>query len=133
MTTQTFSEFVATQDARNTIELNVRKYTLMLCDALEDNFKSRNKGTIGGKYEAPAYKFVIESGRKYHKIVMEVPNDNRPPSRSVHAFVDKKTGEVYKAASWKAPAKHVRYNLLSIESREKCFERADWAGGYLYM
>ena len=75
----TFADYVATQDARNTIELNVRKYTLMLCDALEDNFKSRNKGTIGGKYEAPVYKFVIESGRKYHKIVMEVPNENRLP------------------------------------------------------
>ena len=83
-------------DARNTIQLNIRKYTLMLCDALEDNFKSRNKGTIGGKYDAPVYKFVIESGRKYHKIVMEVPNDNRPPSRSVHAFVDRTTGDVYK-------------------------------------
>ena len=33
-------------------------------------------------------------------------------SRSVHAFIDKKTGEVYKPASFKAPAKHVRYNLL---------------------
>ena len=40
-------------DARNTIQLNIRKYTLMLCDALEQNFKDRNHGTIGGKYEAP--------------------------------------------------------------------------------
>ena len=48
-------------------------------------------------------------------------------SRSVHAFVDKKTGEVYKPASFKAPAKIVRYNLLMIESRKECFERADWA------
>ena len=104
-TTQSFADYVATQDARNTIELNIRKYTLMLCDALEDNFKSRNKGKVGG-YDAPVYKFVIESGRKYHKIIMEVPNNNRPPSRSVHAFVDKKTGELYKAASFKAPAKH---------------------------
>ena len=54
-------------------------------------------------------------------------------SKSVHAFVDKKTGEVFKPASFKAPAKIVRYNLLSIESREECFERADWAGGYLYI
>ena len=52
---------------------------------------------------------------------------------SVHAFVDKKTGEVYKPASFKAPAKIVRYNLLMIESREECFARADWAGGYLYV
>ena len=128
---QSFADFVATQDARNTIELNVRKYTLMLCDALVDNFKSRNKGKVGG-YDAPVYNFVIETGRKYHKIIMEVPNTNRPPSRSVHAFVDKKTGDVYKAASFKAPAKHVRFNLLLIKDREWLLEHADWAGGYLY-
>jgi len=127
-----FADFVATQDARNQIQLNVRKYTLMLCDALEQDFKSRNHGRVGN-YDAPVYKFVIETGRKYHKIIMEIPNENRDPSRSVHAFVDKKTGEVYKAASYKAPAKIVRYNLLSIESREECFKRADWAGGYLYI
>ena len=131
MTTQSFADYCATQDARNTIELNVRKYTLMLCDALEDNFKSRNKGKVAG-YDAPVYKFVIESGRKYHKIIMEIPNDQRPPSRSVHAFVDKKTGDVYKPASFKAPAKHVRFNLCIISDREWLLENADWAGGYLY-
>ena len=129
---ETFAEFCANADARNTIELNIRKYTLMLCNALEDNFKSRNRGQVG-LHDAPEYKFVIECGRKYHKIIMEVPNHNRPPSRSVHAFVDKKTGEVYKAASFKAPAKHVRFNLLLIKDREWLYENADWAGGYLYM
>ena len=118
-----FADFVATQDARNTIQLNLRKYTLMLCDCLMEDFKRRNNGRDSG------YKFYIESGRKYHKIIMETGGN----SRSVHAFVDKKTGEVYKAASFKAPAKIVRYNLLSIKSREECFERADWAGGYLYI
>ena len=122
MTTE-FADFVATQDAKNTIQLNVRKYTLMLCDCLMEDFKRRNNGRDSG------YKFYIESGRKYHKIIMETGGN----SRSVHAFVDKKTGEVYKAASFKAPAKIVRYNLLNIASREECFERADWAGGYLYM
>ena len=120
--TTSFADYVAQQDARNEIQLNVRKWTLMLCNALEDNFKSRHPNS-------DPYKFSIESGRKYHKIVMETESG----SRSVHAFVDQKTGEVYKPASFKAPAKHVRYNLLSIESREKCFERADWSGGYLYM
>jgi hypothetical protein len=131
MTTETFADFCATADARNNIQLNVRKYTLMLCDALEQNFKDRNHGTVGG-YDAPVYKFVIESGRKYHKIIMEIPNHNRSASRSVHAFVDKKTGEVYKAASFKAPAKHVRFNLLLIKDREWLLKNADWAGGYLY-
>ena len=123
MTTQSFADYVATQDARNTIELNVRKYTLMLCDALLDNFKNRNGGGSSD------YKFYIESGRKYHKIIMET----EAGSRSVHAFVDKKTGEVYKPASFKAPAKHVRFNLLLIKDREWLLENADWAGGYLYM
>tara|TARA_B100000902_G_scaffold78560_1_gene83268 strand:- start:583 stop:969 length:387 start_codon:yes stop_codon:yes gene_type:complete len=126
--TSTFSDFVAQQDARNTIQLNVTKYSLMLCDALVDNFKSRNHGKIG-RHDAPVYKFYIESGRKYHKIIMETDSG----SRSVHAFVDKKTGEVYKPASFKAPAKIVRYNLLLIKDREWLLENADWAGGYLYV
>lgn len=129
--TASFTDYVATQDARNSIQLKVREYSLMLCDALEDNFKSRNRGKVGG-YDAPSYKFVIESGRKYHKIIMVIPNDGRPDSRSVHAFVDMKTGELYKAASFKAPAKGVRFNLLVITDREWLLEHADWAGGYLY-
>ena len=131
MSTTSFADFVATQDARNNIQLKIREYCLMLCDALEMNFKGRNKGIVAGR-EAPAYKFVIESGRKYHKIIMVIPNENRPNSRSVHAFVDMKTGEVYKPASFKAPAKHVRFNLLLINDREWLLEHADWAGGYLY-
>jgi hypothetical protein len=95
----------------------------MLCDALLHNFKHRNNNSSSD------YKFYIDEGRKYHKIVMETGSG----SKSVHAFVDKKTGEVYKSASWNKPAKGVRYNLLSIESREECLSRADWAGGYLYL
>jgi hypothetical protein len=112
--TATFADYVAEQDARNTIHLNVTKWTLMLCDALKD--------------DAPdGYDYIIESGRKYHKIIM-----NANGSRSVHAFVDKKTGEVYKSASWKAPAKGVRYDLRIIEQREWLLENADWASSYLY-
>ena len=121
MTSSTFSDYVATQDARNSIELNIRKYCLMLCDALLLDIERQHPNS--------GYKFYIESGRKYHKLIMETNGG----SRSVHAFVDKKTGEVYKPASFKAPAKIVRYNLLMIESREECFARADWAGGYLYV
>ena len=117
-----FADYCATQDARNEIQLNVRKWTLMLCDALELDFKTHHPNS-------DPYKFYIETGRKYHKLIMETNSQ----SASVHAFVDKKTGEVYKPASFKAPAKIVRYNLLEIASREECFSRADWAGGYLYV
>jgi len=116
--TATFADYAAQQDARNTIQLNVTKWTLMLCDALKDN--------------APdGYEYIIESGHKYHKIIMV--DDSVRKNRSVHAFVDKKTGEVYKSSSWKAPAKGVRYDLRLIEQREWLLENADWAGSYLYV
>ena len=123
MTTQTFSDYVATQDARNTIELNVRKYCLMLCDCLLEDFKRANNR------KTDDYKFYIESGRKYHKLIMETGAG----SRSVHAFIDKKSGDVYKAASFKAPAKGIRFNLCIMSDREWLMEHADWAGGYLYI
>ena len=109
-------------EAQQTIAENVLKYTNMLCEALIHNFKSRNNGNDGG------YKFYPESGRKYHKIVMETGSG----SRSVHAFVDKKTGEVYKSATWKSPVKGVRYDLRLIKDREYLLQNADWSGGYLY-
>ena len=51
----------------------------------------------------------------------------------VHAFIDRNTGEVYKPASWRGPAKIVRYDLRVIRERENCMMNADWAGGYLYI
>ena len=120
---QSFADFAATEQQRMDNLALVLKYSEMLCEALMQDFKGRNNGRDSG------YKFYIESGRKYHKIIMET----EAGSRSVHAFVEKKFGAVYKAASWKAPAKHIRFTLLDDNSREECFERCDWAGGYLYM
>jgi hypothetical protein len=150
--TTTFADYAAQQDARNTIQLNVTKWTLMLCDALKQNFidysiKSHQKFVddadtheyhqkqIANLKEGICnYEFVIESGRKYHKIIMVIDNgpNRMGPSRSVHAFVDKKTGEIYKSASWKSPAKGVRYDLRIIEQREWLLQNADWASSYLY-
>ena len=122
MTTETFADFVATQDARNDIQLNITKYSLMLCDALQQNYQRRHPNGRN-------YSYALISGRKYHKVMQCVDGQ----TESVHAFIDKKTGEVYKAASYKAPAKGVRFDLRLIEQREWLFENADWAGGYLYV
>ena len=119
--TTTFAQFAAEQDARNTIHLNIVKYGLMLCDALTQVAPT----SVGYNY---GYE-LDSSGRKYHKIFM-CCNGKRD---SIHAFIDKKTGDVFKPASLKAPAKGARYNVLSIASREEMFERCDWAGGYLYL
>ena len=149
--TATLADYVAQQDARNTIQLNVTKWTLMLCDALRQNYIDYSirchERSIGNDVSVDHhqkeidklkngecnYDFVIESGRKYHKIIMVIDNGaDRSPSRSVHAFVDKKTGEIYKSATWKSPAKGVRYDLRIIEQREWLLQNADWASSYLY-
>ena len=145
MTTTTFADYAAGAEARKQIEHNIEEWSEMLCIALEQNYideairRQKFFATNNGEKEfhekqiekirnGESYKFIMETGRKYHKIVMITDGGNR----SVHAFVDKKTGEVYKAASFKAPAKGVRFNLLIIKEREWLFENADWVGGYLY-
>ena len=120
---QSFSDFKSQQDAQNTIQLNITKYSLMLCDALQQDYQSRH--STGSNYSYA----LDSSGRRYHKIFM-YRNGTRD---SIHCFIDKKTGSVYKPASIKAPAKHERYNLNVIQSREECLEKADWAGSYLYI
>ena len=89
------------------------------------------------------YKFVFKTGKKFHKVYFLEYKEkcdyyNRPAgytAGSVHCFIDKKTGEVYKAASWKAPAKIVRFDLRLIGDREFLFNPNNiyWAGSHLYM
>ena len=142
----TFTEFAATADAREQIAANALKYTEMLCEALEQDFlqesikRAKFFAASGDNAEywenriaeykegKDLYKFTINTGRKYHKIIMETSDG----SSSVHAFVDKKTGELYKEASWRGPAKDVRFDLSDSASREHVYEHCDWAGGYLY-
>ena len=97
----------------------VLDWTEQLVTCLQDDYNRRYGGSDAN------YKFEIQTGRKYHKIVAK--------NQGVHAFVNKATGEVFKPASYKAPAKHVRYDLRIINDRERCFSNADWAGGYLYL
>ena len=119
----TFAEFVEAKPSKDEAKALIQKYSEMMCEALILDFKGVNNSKTDG------YKFYIESGRKYNKIIMETGAG----SRSVHAFIDKNEGFVYKPASWKAPAKIIRFRLLDEASRERMFSRIDWAGGYLYV
>ena len=145
-TTLSLQEFEQVQAARQVIAANALKYTELLCEALEHDFVQTSikraqflmpssdnpqyweERIADYKAGKDVYKFSIVTGRKYHKIVQTCSDG----SQSVHAFVDKNTGELYKAASWKAPAKDVRFDLRIIEQREWVLENCDWAGGYLY-
>ena len=133
--------------AQQTIADSVLKNTHLLIEALKDNY--RQYAIRGHQREAqrfdstPGYHeqkvdelksgilpidYQVETGKKYHKLILVDSSANR----SVHAFIDKQTGEVYKSASWKAPAKGVRYDLRLIADREYLLQNADWSGGYLY-
>ena len=134
------------------LEENFKQYSIR---SYKMNIENPTSATVGNKsyYQeqlekiedgtSNLYKFDYQIGKKYIKVFSlqyQESNDyyNRKAGYrqgSVTAFVDKNTGEVYKPASWKSPAKHVRFNLLIIAEREYLLNpnNCDWAGGHLYM
>ena len=139
------------------IEDRVAGWVQTYADTITKNYREYHintlKGNLSGNYPeyareqldaiengtANLMKFKVKTGKKFYKIVqMEFDtfqNRNEYREGSVHAFVDKKTGQVYKPASWQAPAKHVRFDLRIIREREFLFnyKNTGWAGGYLYL
>ena len=108
----------------------VEKWTYGLCKSLEENYQQSYPNSSSDKT------FKMELGRKYWKIVQtDIDADGKVWSGGVHAFVDRNTGQVYKPASYKSPAKHVRYDMRIINNREQLHNPnfTDWAGGYLYL
>ena len=137
---------------------NIEEYAQTLCETLEENFKQdsiasyKRMAMTASDYAtkrleeiengtANLYKFIVKKGRKYLKIINQQYDDMGAYATyqyrdgSVHAFIDRETGDVYKPASWNKPAKHVRYNLLERSDRKLLFDwkNVGWAGGYLYM
>ena len=137
----------------STLSERIADWTQTYCETLEENYKQhsirmhQNYTSDWSKQQlesikngtANLMKFVIKTGRKYHKIISQefdtFQDRNEYRNGSVHAFVDKNTGEVYKPASYNKPAKHVRYDLRIINDRVKLHDPdyTGWAGGYLYM
>ena len=141
-------------DFMSSLPERIADWTQTYCKSLEENYKQhhvRSMETFTSDYAkkqledvkngtANLMKFVIRTGRKYHKIIQQdfdtFRDRNEYRDGSVHAFVDKNTGEVYKPASWKSPhTKYVRYDLRVINDRAKLHDPnfTGWAGGYLYM
>ena len=147
------------------LQRRIEDYVIKYCEALEENFKQYSIDSMTRNLDekrnpeyksyyqeqldaindgtANLYKFDYQVGKKYIKVFNLQYSEacdyyNRPAGYrqgSVTAFIDKNTGEVYKPASWKAPAKHVRYDLRIIRHREFLHnpKNVDWAGGHLFM
>ena len=149
-------EKVIGESVKKTNQLFLERYVDDYCKALDENFKqdtvrslehnlkrdpectySANK--LMNIYQGKANRDRIRysEGKKYLKVTREEYDEKTGYWRdtTVHAFVDKETGEVYKPASWKAPAKHVRFTFQKPEDIRFLLNpiNVGWAGGYLYL
>ena len=104
-------------DSMLTPDQQVEKWCAQLITSLQFDYDSQ--------YPKGRVEFYLTTGRKYHKIVEK--------NGGVHCFVNKKTGEVFKPASYNSPAKGVRYDMRIINERNLLLSSADWAGSYLYL
>ena len=63
----------------------------------------------------PVYSFT--QGKKFDKVIVETYG-----SGSVHCFIDRINGDLYKASSWNAKAKGVRGNINNVKKPFLCGE-----------
>ncbi len=139
------------------IEDRVAGWVQTYADTITKNYRDYHirtlKGNLSGNYPEYAREqldeiengtaklmyFKVNTGKKYYKIVQmnfdTFQDRNEYRAGSVHAFVDKQTGQVYKPASWNKPAKHVRYTFQDSHQLRFLLDpnNVGWAGGYLYL
>ena len=152
-------ELVIGESVKETNRVFIKSYTEEYCKAITENYKMYHTRSMESMLAsdpdstypseelkrikdgtANLMKFEIREGKKYYKIVQveydTFQNRNEYRDSSVHSFVDKNTGNVYKPASWKAPhTKHVRFTFQEPKDIRFLLEprNVDWAGGYLYL
>ena len=151
-------ELVIGESVKETNRIFIKDYTNLYCEAITENYRLYHIDSMermvasepDSSYPseelkriqngtANLMKFEIREGKKYYKVVQveydTFQNRNEYRDSSVHSFVDKNTGDVFKPASWKAPAKHVRFTFQKPEHIRFLLTpmNVDWAGGYLYL
>lgn len=99
------------------VEHNTSQYAGKVQEKLQEAYSFQNPA------DRPTVE--IEAGRKYFKVVA-----NYGHQRSVHSFVDKVTGDVFKPEGWAKPAKGIRYNLVT--GLDDLLAKCDPYGAYLY-
>ena len=75
---------------------------------------------LNDKANLDKFRYIV--GKKYFKVVRETFDTfearNEWRDTTVHAFVDRVTGEVYKPLRLESTNKHVRFDMRIIEHRE---------------
>ena len=148
MTTKVIGESVKqlVDDYANAITENYRRYHINTLNGnLHGNYPEYAREQLDAIENGTAnlMKFKVYSGKKYYKIVQQEYREGASWNNyktgyadgSVHCFVDKETGDVYKAASWRSPAKHVRFSLQNEADLRFLLnpDNVTWTSGYLYI
>ena len=148
------------ESVKQTNRTFIKSYVNDYADAITENYRRYHINTLNGNLHGnyPEYareqldaiengtanlmKFKVYTGKRYYKIVQQEFETwekskyyGQYRDGSVHCFVDKETGDVYKAASWSAPAKHIRFSFQNVDHLKFLLnpDNVDWAGGYLYL
>jgi len=109
--------------------------TMFLTEALIEVLNNQWKVDAIESSRSVYTQLEIEVGRKYIKVWSYLISEcfalnERVNGRSCFMFVDKNTGAVYKPASYKAPAKHIRYWINQLADNP---EIVDPYGSFLYI
>ena len=151
---------VIRESVKQTNRTFIKSYVNDYADAITENYRRYHIRTLNGNLHGnyPEYAreqldaiengtanlmwFKVYSGKRYYKIVQQEFETwekskyyGQYRDGSVHCFVDKETGDVYKPASWSAPAKHIRFSFQNVEDLKFLLnpDNVGWAGGYLYI
>lgn len=85
-----------------------------LCQAMFDShYSERYNGLVSPKLE------IDPKGKKFVRIISS-RRGRGESGRSVYCFVERSTGNILKAASWKAPAKHARGSIFRDDPVTGC-------------
>ena len=85
----------------------------------QDFFEKVRELVQGGGRKKLGYDLTYKRGRRYDKLIKLTRNQ-----RSVWGFVERSTGDILKAASWRAPAKTLRGNIFDPDP----MENMSWTG-----
>ena len=111
----------------NTTQTKTEFLTEALIEQVNDRFKVNAIESGRNFYHILTY----EVAKKYIKVFTSTVYDGvQRDGRSVFMFIDKETGAVYKPASFKAPAKGIRFQLESLVDNP---EIVDPYGSFLYV
>lgn len=117
--------------------MNAHPLSLDYAEAIQNKFDAeREIKRLRGQSVTAGHEFSVMAGQKFDRIVEQYRGGGN--GKSVHAFVERATGRLVKAAGWPAPAKksngelQSKYDLSTPEGFREAVYNADPFGSYLY-